>query len=221
MRMIRSGAMALSAVVMAGAAVPSTAAVIVVGFSGKVSAAANNAYDDPELPSAEFFTIGQAFSGSFSYDTGQPVQYYNGFASFDLQTFNVSIGGVDFSQRFIPRQIGRSSDGGVQVSAGGASQGGSTSLDLKLGSFFGNYPTAVELDGTSATFSFNDYYPLGGQVSGLARLDVAGAASPVPEPKSWLLMALGFGMVGYAMRRHRVAVGQTRGRSRFVVLRPL
>ncbi|MEG8054615.1 Loki-CTERM sorting domain-containing protein [Sphingomonas aerolata] len=41
-------------------------------------------------------------------------------------------------------------------------------------------------------------------VSGDALISVEGAASPVPEPASWLFMVAGFGMVGYAMRRRSI-----------------
>ncbi len=182
---------------------PAQAVVITVGFSGALSSAKNNVYDDPEIPSGNFFQVGQSFSGSFGYDTGSPVYLENDAAFFDLQKFSIVIGGVDFSDRFIPRQIFRSSNGGVSFSAGGADQGGGTSVDLNLGSFFGNYPTAGELNGKTASFRFDDYYPLGGQVSGSAFLNTAGSISAVPEPDAWLLMIIGLGAIGYGVRRRR------------------
>jgi hypothetical protein len=195
---------ALYAMVAAGASVPSEATVIVASFSGKLTAAQNNTYDDPSIPSSDFFKIGQAFSGGFSYDTDKPIENDGDFALLDLQTFNVIIGGVDLSDRFLPRLTGRSVDGGVEFLAGGASQGGSTSISLNLSSFFGSYPTANELNGKTASFFYGDYTPLGGVVSGNALLSIEGATSPVPEPATWLFMVAGFGMVGYAMRRRRV-----------------
>ena len=210
MKGINAGAVALCAMLAAGASVPSEAAVIVASFSGKLSAAQNNVYDDPSIPSSDFFKIGQAFSGSFSYDTDKPVAYFGDYAFLDLQTFNVIIGGVDFSERFIPRQTGRSGDGGVAFSAGGASQGGGTSISLNLSSFFGNYPTANELNGKTASFFYGDYTPLGGVVSGDALLSVEGATSSVPEPATWLFMVAGFGVVGYGMRRRRVVFTPSR-----------
>ena len=185
-------------------ATPGQAAVVTVGFSGTLSSAENNVYEDPEIPSGNFFKVGQSFSGSFGYDTSSPAYLEGDAAFFDLQKFSIVIGGVDFSDRFIPRQIFRSSDGGVSFSAGGADQGGGTSVDLNLGSLFGNYPTAGELDGKMASFRFDDYYPLGGQVSGSALLNVEGATSAVPEPDAWLLMIVGFGVVGYGIRRRRL-----------------
>jgi len=203
-KMMKSFVCALCATLATGVSVPSEAAVIVASFSGKLSAAQNNTYDDPSFPSSDFFKIGQAFSGSFSYDTDKPVEQYGDFASLDLQTFNIIIGDVDFSDRFIPRQTGRSVDGGVEFLAGGASQGGGTSVSLNLSSFFGSYPTANELNGKTASFFYADYFPLGGVVSGDALISVEGATSPVPEPATWLFMVAGFGMVGYAMRRRSI-----------------
>jgi hypothetical protein len=204
MKLMKLSLSALCAMVAAGVSVPSEATVIIASFSGKLTSAQNNTYDDPSIPSSDFFKIGQAFSGSFSYDTDKPIENDGDFALLDLQTFNVIIGGVDFSDRFLPRLTGRSADGGVEFLAGGASQGGSTSISLNLSSFFGNYPTANELNGRTASFFYGDYTPLGGVVSGDALLSVEGATSPVPEPATWLFMVAGFGVVGYGMRRRRV-----------------
>lgn len=174
------------------------AAIINVGFSGDLITAFNNTYDDPEIPVSDFFKVGQAFSGSVSYDTGLSGDFYSDSAEYELLGFNLSIGGQDFSNRFLPRSIYRSADGRTSFLAGGADQGGSTSLTLNLLSPFYKYPSPAELNGQTAEFRFDDYYPQGGQVFGLARLDTVVPA--VPEPSSWLLMILGFGLAGWAVR---------------------
>jgi hypothetical protein len=193
--------LAVSISIALSMAAPGHAAVVTVGFSGTLTSAENNVYSDPTIPTSDFFKVGQAFSGNFSYDTSSPGYTDSGFKIFDLKTFDVFIGGVDFSTRFIPRDIVRSSDGAVSFSAGGADQGGSTSIDLNLNSSYANYPTAAELTGNYATFNFNDYYPLGGVVSGRALLNAGGVISPVPEADTWAMMIFGMGAVGLMMRR--------------------
>jgi hypothetical protein len=207
MRMSDIKALALSVVFAASAATPTYAAVIKVGFAGVLTSAVNNTYDDPDIPESDFFQVGQAFSGSFAYDNDVPGFTEDDTAFFDLQNFNVQIGGQDFSDRFLPRQVFRSADGSVSFLSGGADQGGSTSIETTLNSSFQNYPMPGELNGKTATFSFADFYPLGGQVSGRALLKVDGFTPAVPEASTWAMMILGFGFVGFAMRRRKAQPG--------------
>lgn len=186
-------------------ALPSQAETIAVDFSGVLTSAVNNVYDDPDIPSTDFFKVGQAFSGTLLYDTKVPGFTESGDAFFELQGFSITIGDTDFSSRFLPRSIFRSSDGFVSFSTGGADQGGGASISLVLPSFYGNYPQAGELDGKTASFQFSDFYPLGGQVAGVAQLYATDAVGAVPELETWIIMIFGMGTVGCALRRRRRA----------------
>ncbi|MBB4860755.1 hypothetical protein HNO88_004100 [Novosphingobium chloroacetimidivorans] len=79
---------------------------------------------------------------------------------FHLASFNVFIGGKDFSDRFIPREIFRETDGNVRVSAGGADQGGFTALDFNLASPYTSSPGANELDSRLRCFASTMSRPL-------------------------------------------------------------
>lgn len=60
---------------------------------------------------------------------------------------------------------------------------------------------------TTATFTSS-----GGGFAGLKQLRVtlAGSAGAVPEPATWLMMLIGFGGIGFTMRRSRRGVGALR-----------
>ena len=140
MRASKIKALSFSVIFAASASTPSYAAVVKVGFAGVLTSAVNNTYVDPDIPESDFFQVGQAFSGTFAYDTDVPGFTEDDTAFFDLQDFNVQIGGQDFSDRFLPRQVFRSADGGVSFSSGGADQGGGTSIETTLTSSFQNHP---------------------------------------------------------------------------------
>lgn len=172
--------------------------VVTISFAGKLASAENIVFDDPDLPSSDFFKVGQSFSGLLTYDTSAPEELIDDtLVTLPLTGFDIVIGGVDFSDRFIPRLIGRPMDGNIEFVSGGASQGGGASLAVNLGMFSNLYPTAAQLNGKTGLFSYADYQPLGGIVSGQA---VFGA---VPEPASWALMIVGVGAIGGVMRRRR------------------
>jgi hypothetical protein len=173
-----------------------SAAAVTVHFQGVVSSAQNLVFDDPSIPTTDFFQVGQAFSGDLSWDDAIPGDTSDPEnPTFTLLGFDITIGGKDFSDRFLPRLIGTSSDGTVTFLTGGADQGGSARLVFDLGTFTGLYPTVASLKGKPATFSYADYQPLGGLVSGRAFI------SAVPEPTTWAMMIVGFGVIGGGLRR--------------------
>jgi hypothetical protein len=64
--------------------------------------------------------------------------------------------------------------------------------------------------GLSLSYSFNLYHPiLEGDVEGITvftnNVSMSLVALPAPEPATWAMMVAGFGLVGAAMRRQRVA----------------
>lgn len=197
-----------AALVAAGALAPADAALVTVSFQGRLSTAENNRYDDPDIPQGDFFFVGQRFSGALRYDTDLPGDVEPDIAVFELLGFDLFFGNVDYSDRFIPRLIGRSQDGTIEFLSGGADQGGSASLSLNLGSFSPDYPSLSQLNGQSALFSYEDFTPLGGSLSGTATLGTAVAS--VPETTTWAMMIAGVGVVGGAARRRRTVEAQAR-----------
>ncbi|WP_114226517.1 MULTISPECIES: PEPxxWA-CTERM sorting domain-containing protein [Sphingomonas] len=90
--------------------------------------------------------------------------------------------------------------------------GGSTTGTNNLsfgGTCTGSYDsfaqTIATIAGASYTLGFNANFSGGGESAGNAglRADVSNAVAAVPEPGTWALMILGFGAVGYGMRRRR------------------
>jgi hypothetical protein len=172
------------------------AAIVSVHFSGTVSQASNLPSIDPSDPGPEFFQVGQKFSGDVSWDTADTGDTSSGSGTeFNLINFSIMIGGKDFSDRFLPRTLLTEPDGNAGFLSGGADQGGSAQLNFNLGSYTGSAPGAGDFAGKSGTFTYTDFYPLGGSVSG--RAFVAG----VPEPATWAMMMLGFGAIAGAARR--------------------
>ncbi len=172
------------------------AAVTVVHFTGQLTSAQNNVFDDPDISTGDFFYVGQHFSGTLRFDPSVPPEDFEGSYFLDLSGFDVFFDDQDYSDRFMPRNIFRSNNGDTEFLSGGADQGGSVSLKLNLGSFFGSYPTAGELNGRMALFEYNDFQPFGGQLAGEAVF-----TSGVPEPASWAMLIIGFGMIGGTARR--------------------
>jgi hypothetical protein len=68
--------------------------------------------------------------------------------------------------------------------------------------FFGFNATGGDLI-TSITLNTSATLATGG-VTDLRQLRVGGV-SPVPEPTTWAMMLIGFGAVGYSMRRRKVS----------------
>jgi hypothetical protein len=79
---------------------------------------------------------------------------------------------------------------GTTPVAGGSTTGSGNTLTL----------TSALLPNTWYTFKYSGTLATAGDISGPANFYTHAA---VPEPASWALMLLGFGAVGYAMRRRR------------------
>jgi hypothetical protein len=188
-----------AAIASASLLVPNAAAAAIVkyGFTGKIIDAEN--FDPPELRGnyKGFFQIGMDIYGNLTFDTDMPGDGDEFEHELPLLGFDIHIGGVDFSDRFLPRLIGRGSDGTIAFVSGGASQGGGASLNFDVGSFSNSYPTLGELKGKVAQFSYADYYPSGGIVLGQAMI------TAVPEPSTWAMLIIGIGVVGSSMRRRK------------------
>ncbi|WP_231639301.1 PEPxxWA-CTERM sorting domain-containing protein [Sphingomonas profundi] len=190
--------MSFALLLVTTALTPADAAIVTLPFAGRLTSAVNNVFDDPDIPQGNFFAVGQAFSGTFSYDDADPGDFDGSiFISYALTRFDLVIGGEDFSDRFIPRLVGRSTDGTVDIVSGGADQGGGARLSVDLGSFAPANPSAGQLIGRTASFTYDDFYPLGGQLAGVATI------GSVPEPATWAMMIGGFALTGAAMRRRR------------------
>jgi hypothetical protein len=100
----------------------------------------------------------------------------------------------------------------VDITVAGIINGiaGSTTQNFALGNgenFFGFNATGGDVI-TSITFNTSATLASGG-VADLRQVRVSGI-SPVPEPTTWAMMLIGFGAVGYSMRRRRVGYGQLR-----------
>jgi hypothetical protein len=175
-----------------------SAAIISYDFSGTVSQASNlGAVAEPV--SNGFFQAGQAFSGTVIWDTDGPGFGDEFSSEFELMGFNINIGGMDFSSRFFPRLVGRQADGTLSFVSGGADQGGGASLTFNLGTYAIGYPTLAQLNGKVAEFSYRDFQPFGGTVSGVT------SVAAVPEPATWAMMIIGIAAGGVTMRRRRPA----------------
>jgi len=82
-----------------------------------------------------------------------------------------------------------------------AGSGGSFSARNAFNSTGGTFNAGVN----TLTFTVRNDAQIGGNPTGL-NVDVAGTATAVPEPASWALMVVGFGMVGFATRRRQNVV---------------
>lgn len=80
-----------------------------------------------------------------------------------------------------------------------------------VGIHWGNTSDAGDNNSISAIWLVNLVTPTNGialanpQGSSTVRIYATGGAGPVPEPGTWALMLLGFGSIGYALRRRRRA----------------
>ena len=82
-----------------------------------------------------------------------------------------------------------------------AGSGGSFSSWNAFSSAGGTFNAGVN----TLTFTVRNFAQNGGNPTGL-NVDVVGSATAVPEPASWALMVVGFGMVGFATRRRSAAI---------------
>lgn len=197
MTLVRMRSTICAATMLVLSSMPASAAIIEYGFAGTLSQAENNG-PPGSPPSADgFFQIGQSFSGKITYDTDLPGFGDETSAEFPLLGFDIVIGGLDFSDRFIPRLVGRASDGTLSFVAGGADQGGGASLTFDLGAYSVAYPSMQQLQGKSASFFYRDFQPFGGLAAGQT------TASAVPEPSTWAILVIGVTFLGGTIRKKR------------------
>lgn len=80
--------------------------------------------------------------------------------------------------------------------------GGFVSIDFDLPPFeYTNFTRTLTASGTTTTLGFNFY-----SEPSFYLLDAVSAESIVPEPATWGLMIVGFGLTGAVMRRRKVAL---------------
>ena len=191
----QSGAVALAVATLLSSG-SASASIISYDFNGTVSQASNlGALAEPI--NNGFFQVGQNFSGTVTWDTDGPGFGDEFSSEFELLGFNINIGGTDFSSRFLPRLVGRQSDGTLSFVSGGADQGGGASLTFDLGTYAIGYPTLAQLNGKVGQFSYRDFQPFGGTVSGNTTV------AAVPEPSTWAMIIIGIAAGGVTMRRRR------------------
>ena len=157
------------------------------------------------------FTLGNAAFGGFFTDRDGTGEGFFGFADYDQsiisdfdngQSANDAsclLGGFFGTAQFC--NLGR---GLNEVSVAGGDSGGPsfingklalvTSYGLSFGAGFGDITPGLQ----SSFGEFNGFVPVG-----IHRDFIAGA---VPEPASWAMLIIGFGLTGAAMRRRRQAV---------------
>jgi hypothetical protein len=73
---------------------------------------------------------------------------------------------------------------------------------------FGNTEGTTPLNGWG-TYNYYNFYSLGtnGQTFGNVLLSSFAVTPNVPEPATWAMMLVGFGGIGFAMRRNRKSMG--------------
>jgi len=129
--------------------------------------------------------VGQGGTGSISQT----------FATLAGTVYNLSF--VYSHNLFNPNVTSASAAFSVDGLSGGISHSTGTNADLDWQSYFGSF-TAT---GPTATLNFTN---LTGGVNEGILLDAV-SVQPVPEPATWAMMLLGFGAVGFQMRRRRPA----------------
>ena len=77
---------------------------------------------------------------------------------------------------------------------------------------WGQYTRRFTATGATTRLQFTNTTPVGDNFTGLDNVSLAA----VPEPASWGLMILGFGLVGGAMRRRSAGAGRSRASLRYV-----
>jgi hypothetical protein len=124
------------------------------------------------------YTLGSfaAYNPSFSVDvTGQSLIIAStGGVAFASADFNGFVLDLTSSTQFLSASV----DPGSSLLP--------TSLSFDSDEIFVNFAGLTRLDGFSTTINFT-----------------TNAASAVPEPTTWAMMLIGFGAVGYSMRRGR------------------
>lgn len=129
--------------------------------------------------SAGIFTA--TFTGSAEFDISNLALFTAGSSDdnldrvyYDLYWNGFHLGGPDSADIFGPIQV----------------NGGPSQLVLNAGCGEGNSDTFAEYCGTTGMTLTYNYTPFSG-------------AGAVPEPGTWTMMLVGFGAIGFSMRRHR------------------
>lgn len=137
------------------------------------------------------------FTATFTFDSP-----FEGLASADGSNSYV---GFNFGEDIDFTSVSLNGQAGSVINTGGAS--------------FASIFDAPAFLGTGNTLTFSGVLNPRGDRIGNA--DVTGslnvtALAPVPEPATWAMFILGFGMLGYGLRRRNAAVGVSKARLSYV-----
>jgi hypothetical protein len=198
MKLIGFGLLAAVAMMTSG---PASAATVKVHFSGTLSSAENFQIDD--IPPRNFFAVGQEFEGDVEYNDDLIEDTFSDNSYNYIDKFSFTIGGEEFGAFYPAYKVIAYPDGTIDLIDGVADSFGNGGLHFTLAP--GSMPTATTLNGKHATFSFVEYDPQGGRVSGDATVSAV-AVGTVPEPSLWALMIVGFGLIGGMTRQRRSTV---------------
>ena len=101
----------------------------------------------------------------------------------------------------------QSSDSSQQIGASITSVGGlnltasNTNINNGVDGFTAGAPITFTGDGTLVTVTLTDLVNADGANTGIDNVSLVSGVAGVPEPATWALMLVGFGVVGYAMRK--------------------
>ena len=139
------------------------------------------------------FVTGDAGSGTYSLDIDFAAN------SIVLTAFNYTLGSTTFTTANVTLQ----QTGGADFIIGGNTNGAAIVSSL------GGADDFVFNGGTGPVFPASSftYYVAGGiypeRTTGNTIAFAQTSTSPVPEPETWAMMLLGFGAIGFSMRRRR------------------
>jgi len=175
------------------AAVPCSAAEVLVSFNGTLTTVNGTG-----------FVVGDQFAGSFVYDTDAiPTFQSSGLAFFQgPATFNFFINGIERS--VLPGRYIIGNDGPTSVFQYQSGDANTTFAISGLPTFadFSTLPSAASI--TGGTGRFNVLAPgFTGNGNGTASYSAVALAAAIPEPATWAMTLLGFGLIGGAMRYRR------------------
>jgi hypothetical protein len=148
---------------------------------------------------------GSAGSGTFTLSCDNPASF---FGSCTLDTFDFMLGSTLFTtvNTGIQRQVVGLS---VQAYVIGGTVSGVTGVNAVAGA--DDFFFALSPSGFTGTNTLT-YFIAGNPGLSQAQITISEAqTSPVPEPATWAMMLLGFGVIGFEMRRRNTGDMRTSG----------